>query len=174
MPRKMPPLKKAEFLVVDVETTGLATDSDLILQIGAVVTNSKGQVLRSYSTYVRPSNGGPFPWGSEHPPAHHIHGITTFFVKADCLFHQVVQLGDLLRCQGHLACFAGAKNPHPHRPGQCPGRCARVQGGVLAELRLLQPCAIFRMHAMLLLVGLKTEKQQVTTFVTEQLRISYT
>ena len=76
MPRKMPPLKKAEFLVVDVETTGLATDSDLILQIGAVVTNSKGQVLRSYSTYVRPSNGGPFPWGSEHPPAHHIHGIT--------------------------------------------------------------------------------------------------
>jgi DNA polymerase III alpha subunit (gram-positive type) len=53
MPRKMPPLKKAEFLVVDVETTGLATDSDLILQIGAVVTNAKGTVLRSYSTYVQ-------------------------------------------------------------------------------------------------------------------------
>ena len=47
MPRKMPPLKKAEFLVVDVETTGLATDSDLLLQIGAVVTNVKGTVLRS-------------------------------------------------------------------------------------------------------------------------------
>jgi len=76
MPRKMPPLKKAEFLVVDVETTGLATDSDLILQIGAVVTNAKGTVLRSYSTYVRPSNGGSFPWGVENPPAHHIHGIT--------------------------------------------------------------------------------------------------
>ena len=76
MPRKMPPLKKAEFLVVDVETTGLATDSDLILQIGAVVTNAKGTVLRSYSTYVRPSNGGSFPWGIENPPAHHIHGIT--------------------------------------------------------------------------------------------------
>ena len=70
------PFKKVEFLVVDVETTGLSTADDLILQIGAVVTDAHGNVKRSYSTYVRPGNNGVFPWGDNEPPAHHVHGIT--------------------------------------------------------------------------------------------------
>ena len=70
------PLEKVEFLVVDVETTGLSTADDLILQIGAVVTDAHGNVKRSYSTYVRPGTGAVFPWGDNEPPAHHVHGIT--------------------------------------------------------------------------------------------------
>ena len=70
------PFKKVEFLVVDVETTGLSTADDLILQIGAVVTDAQGNVKRSYSTYVRPGSSGAFPWGDNEPPAHHVHGIT--------------------------------------------------------------------------------------------------
>lgn len=70
------PFKRVEFLVVDVETTGLSTADDLILQIGAVVTNAQGKVKRTFSTYVRPGTGGAFPWGNQEPPAHHIHGIT--------------------------------------------------------------------------------------------------
>lgn len=68
-------LDSVEFLVVDVETTGLSTSDDLILQVGAVVTDARGSIKRQVSWYVRPGNG-EFPWDSPHPPAHHIHGIT--------------------------------------------------------------------------------------------------
>lgn len=68
-------LDSVEFLVVDVETTGLSTTTDLILQVGAVVTNAEGRIKKRFSWYVRPGNG-EFPWDSPHPPAHHIHGIT--------------------------------------------------------------------------------------------------
>ena len=68
-------LDKLEFLVVDVETTGLSTSEDLILQVGAVVTDANGRIKRRVSWYVRPGQDG-FPWDTPHPPAHHIHGIT--------------------------------------------------------------------------------------------------
>lgn len=68
-------LDKVEFLVVDVETTGLSTSEDLILQVGAVVTDADGRIKRRFSCYVRPGHG-EFPWDTPHPPAHHIHGIT--------------------------------------------------------------------------------------------------
>lgn len=68
-------LDSVEFLVVDVETTGLSTTNDLILQVGAVVTNAEGRIKKRFSWYVRPGKG-EFPWDSPHPPAHHIHGIT--------------------------------------------------------------------------------------------------
>ncbi len=68
-------LDKIEFLVVDVETTGLSTSNDVILQVGAVITDTQGRIKRSFSTYVRPGNG-TLPWDTPHPPAHEIHGIT--------------------------------------------------------------------------------------------------
>ena len=68
-------LKKVEFLVVDVETTGLSTSEDLILQVGAVVARADGRIKRRFSWYVRPGDRD-FPWSSPEPPAHHIHGIT--------------------------------------------------------------------------------------------------
>lgn len=68
-------LSSIEFLVVDVETTGLSTANDLILQVGAVVTDAEGRIKRRVSWYVNPGKGD-FPWDSPHPPAHHIHGIT--------------------------------------------------------------------------------------------------
>ena len=68
-------LDKLEFLVVDVETTGLSTSEDLILQVGAVVTDANGRIKRRVSWYVRPGQDR-FPWDTPHPPAHHIHGIT--------------------------------------------------------------------------------------------------
>ena len=68
-------LDNVEFLVVDVETTGLSTSSDVILQVGAVITDASGHIKRRFSTYVRPGNG-TLPWDSPNPPAHEIHGIT--------------------------------------------------------------------------------------------------
>ena len=68
-------LDTIEFLVVDVETTGLSTSSDVILQVGAVITDTQGRIKRRFSTYVRPGNG-TLPWDGPHPPAHEIHGIT--------------------------------------------------------------------------------------------------
>ena len=69
------PLDNVEFLVVDVETTGLSTANDVILQVGAVITDADGRIKRRFSTYVRPGNG-QLPWDTPHPPAHEIHGIT--------------------------------------------------------------------------------------------------
>lgn len=69
------PISNVEFLVVDVETTGLSTATDVILQVGAVVTDSSGRIKRRFSTYVRPGNG-TLPWDTPQPPAHEIHGIT--------------------------------------------------------------------------------------------------
>ena len=69
------PLGKVEFLVVDVETTGLSTANDVILQLGAVVTDAHGRIKRTFSTYVRPGKGD-LPWDTPAPPAHEIHGIT--------------------------------------------------------------------------------------------------
>lgn len=69
------PLDNVEFLVIDVETTGLSTSSDVILQVGAVITDHDGRIKRRFSTYVRPGNG-ELPWDTPHPPAHEIHGIT--------------------------------------------------------------------------------------------------
>lgn len=74
------PLNNLEFLVVDVETTGLSTSSDVILQVGAVVTDTNGRIKRRFSTYVRPGNG-ELPWDTPHPPAHEIHGITNDDVR---------------------------------------------------------------------------------------------
>ena len=69
------PLDNVEFLVIDVETTGLSTANDVILQVGAVITDTNGRIKRSFSTYVRPGDG-KLPWDTPHPPAHEIHGIT--------------------------------------------------------------------------------------------------
>lgn len=69
------PIARVEFLVVDVETTGLSTTDDVILQVGAVVTDASGRIKRSFSTYVRPGNGS-LPWDTPQPPAHEIHGIS--------------------------------------------------------------------------------------------------
>ncbi|MBU3704229.1 MAG: 3'-5' exonuclease [Ilumatobacteraceae bacterium] len=69
------PITRVEFLVVDVETTGLSTTDDVILQVGAVVTDASGRIKRSFSTYVRPGNGS-LPWNTPQPPAHEIHGIS--------------------------------------------------------------------------------------------------
>lgn len=69
------PIARVEFLVVDVETTGLSTSDDVILQVGAVVTDASGRIKRSFSTYVRPGNGS-LPWDTPQPPAHEIHGIS--------------------------------------------------------------------------------------------------
>ena len=74
-------LNKVEFLVVDVETTGLSTSEDLILQVGAVVARADGRIKRKFSWYVRPGDS-EFPWDSPEPPAHHIHGITNEQVSA--------------------------------------------------------------------------------------------
>lgn len=73
-------LDSIEFLVVDVETTGLSTSSDVILQVGAVITDTQGRIKRRFSTYVRPGNG-TLPWDTPHPPAHEIHGITNHDVE---------------------------------------------------------------------------------------------
>ncbi|MBM3729405.1 MAG: 3'-5' exonuclease [Actinobacteria bacterium] len=69
------PLGHVEFLVVDVETTGLSTASDVILQVGAVITDAEGRIKRRFSTYVRPGDGR-LPWDTPNPPAHEVHGIT--------------------------------------------------------------------------------------------------
>lgn len=75
MPLPHRPIHQVEFLVVDVETTGLSTSDDLILQLGAVVTDSQGAIKRRFATYVKPGSG-EFPWEGNQPPAHHVHGIT--------------------------------------------------------------------------------------------------
>jgi len=53
----------------------------VILQVGAVITDTRGRIKRSFSTYVRPGNG-TLPWDTPHPPAHEIHGITNDDVNA--------------------------------------------------------------------------------------------
>lgn len=75
MPLPHRPIHQVEFLVVDVETTGLSMADDLILQLGAVVTDSQGTIKRRFATYVKPTSG-EFPWEGDQPPAHHVHGIT--------------------------------------------------------------------------------------------------
>ncbi len=56
------------YAVFDVETSGLSSRWHRILQIGVVVVDAEGTVIREWSSYVKPFLG--------HVGATHIHGLT--------------------------------------------------------------------------------------------------
>jgi DNA polymerase III epsilon subunit family exonuclease len=64
------------FAVVDVETSGLSPRRHRVLQIGVVVVDAHGVVLRRWSTLVRPRR-----WWPRVGPTH-IHGITRRDLRA--------------------------------------------------------------------------------------------
>jgi DNA polymerase-3 subunit epsilon len=67
----LPRLEEVDFVVVDVETTGLDPDADTVLQLGVVVTRTDGIVRDEWVTYLRRRHWRPGRLG-----AHHVHGIT--------------------------------------------------------------------------------------------------
>jgi len=65
------------FAVVDVETTGIDPARDRIIQMAAVVVNTRGEVVEEWTTVVRPESPGEYRHGAEH-----IHGISADEVEA--------------------------------------------------------------------------------------------
>lgn len=65
---------KAEFVSLDIETTGLSPKSARIIEIGAVRFNSSGRITKKLSKVVFPGSGYVH-WGE------HIHGITEVEVR---------------------------------------------------------------------------------------------
>lgn len=63
-------LAGVRFAVVDVETSGLLPGKHRLLQVAAVVIDSHGTVIESWSTYVRPRW-----WRLARTGPRHIHGI---------------------------------------------------------------------------------------------------
>ena len=61
----------AHFAVIDLETSGLRSETDSILQVAIVHQDWEGRPLAEWSTYVRP----PHRWRSPLGPVE-IHGIT--------------------------------------------------------------------------------------------------
>ena len=47
-------MKIQDFVVLDLETTGLSVKEDQILEIGAVKLNEQNAVLEEFQTYVKP------------------------------------------------------------------------------------------------------------------------
>ena len=65
------------FAVVDVETTGIDPARDRIIQMAAVVVNTRGEVVEEWTTVVRPESPDEYRHGAEH-----IHGISADEVEA--------------------------------------------------------------------------------------------
>lgn len=59
------------FAVVDVETSGLSTERDRVLQVAVVTVNGEGTVLDSWVSLVRPRMRWAFRLGPRH-----IHGLS--------------------------------------------------------------------------------------------------
>ena len=67
----LPRLEDLDFVVVDVETTGLDPDADTVLQLGVVTTRLDGTIRDQWVTYLRRRH-----WRLGRLGAHHVHGIT--------------------------------------------------------------------------------------------------
>lgn len=63
--------EEVSFAVVDVETTGINPHTDRILQMAAIIMNSRGDVVDSFDTVVKPQNPSHYVHGAQE-----IHGIT--------------------------------------------------------------------------------------------------
>ncbi len=64
-------LGRSRFAVVDVETSGLSTERDRVLQVAVVTVNGEGAVLDSWVSLMRPRMRWAFRLGPRH-----IHGLS--------------------------------------------------------------------------------------------------
>lgn len=81
------------FAVIDLETSGLRSDSDSTLQVAIVFQDFEGRRLGEWSSYVRP----PHRWRSSLGPVE-IHGITRrHVVLAPSLSRVMATVADLTR-----------------------------------------------------------------------------
>jgi len=81
------------YCIIDVETSGLSTDKNCILQVGSIITDSDLNVLHTYKSYVRPWEGA-----SIEESAIAINGITEDKYKdAPTEVEAFLALQDLLR-----------------------------------------------------------------------------
>ena len=65
------------FAVVDVETSGLSTRRNRVLQVAVVTVDGEGTVIERWSSLIRPRNRWLFRLGPRH-----IHGITRAQLRA--------------------------------------------------------------------------------------------
>jgi DNA polymerase III epsilon subunit-like protein len=115
----------AEYVIVDVETTGFAAwKEDRIVELGAVRVTADGEIKGSLSTLINPLTGTT---GAEH-----IHGISLEMVESAPTYKQVYdQLADLLDGAVFVAHHAkfdeGFISAESYRAGvklnQMPGLC---------------------------------------------------
>lgn len=115
----------AEYVVVDVETTGFAAwKEDRIVELGAVRINAAGEILGSLSTLINPMTGTT--------GAKHIHGISVDMIldapKYDEIYDQFAQLLDGAVFVAHHAKFdEGFISAESYRAGvklnPMPGLC---------------------------------------------------
>ena len=80
------PVHDLAFVVVDCETTGVSPSSDRILQIAAVVVNTRGEIIDSFDTIVRPESPAEYVHGAEH-----IHGISPDHVQRGMPLRQALE-----------------------------------------------------------------------------------
>lgn len=71
-----PPAQETLFAVVDLETTGFDPRTDRIVQMAAVVVNTRGEVIDSFDTVVKPESPEQYEHGAEH-----VHGISREMVE---------------------------------------------------------------------------------------------
>jgi DNA polymerase III subunit epsilon len=138
-------LAERRFAVVDVETNGLSSRRDRVLQIAVITTTGDGEVLDRWSSSVRPRFGRVGPT--------HIHGLTARDLKEAPTFADVapelVQRLDGAVFTAHNADFdwgfvaralrrAGYRAPDTTR--LCTARLSRAVAREAASHRLVDVC----------------------------------
>ena len=79
----------ADYVVFDLETTGISCNCDEVIEISAVKVRS-GTIVDSFSSLVNP--GRPIPWG-----ASQVNNITDGMVSDAPTMEEILPVSELLR-----------------------------------------------------------------------------